>query len=83
LDPSLATPVILNDEQFHQLIAFLSDGLLDPRAKPENLRQLVPRSVPSGRPLLTFEFPDGRTATAQDEVAQGTHSTLYLPLTQK
>ena len=57
VDPILATPIILTSEQFDQLIAFVRNGLLDPRAKPDNLRRLVPRAVPSGRPVLTFEFP--------------------------
>jgi cytochrome c peroxidase len=57
VDPILATPVTLTSEQFDQLIVFVRDGLLDPRAKPDNLRRLVPRAVPSGRPVLTFEFP--------------------------
>ena len=56
LDPILATPISLTTDQFHQLVAFVRYGLLDPSARPENLRKLVPRSVPSGRPVLTFEF---------------------------
>lgn len=57
IDPLLAQPVTLSDEEFRQLIAFVRNGLLDPRAKPEHLRRLVPQAVPSGRPVLTFEFP--------------------------
>jgi cytochrome c peroxidase len=57
LDPLLATPIELTDDQIQQLIAFVENGLLDPRARPERLRHLVPQRVPSGRPLLTFEFP--------------------------
>ena len=56
LDPILATPIKLSPEEFKQLVAFVRFGLLDPRAKPESLRRLVPQSVPSGRPVLTFEF---------------------------
>jgi len=55
LDPALAQPVTLTDSQFADLIAFLRDGLLDERALPENLAQLIPTSVPSGLPLHTFE----------------------------
>lgn len=58
LDPLLAGPIHLTDEEFRQLVDFVSNGLLDSRAKPENLRKLVPKSVPSGRPVLTFEFDD-------------------------
>ena len=56
VDPILATRINLTTDQFRQLVAFVRYGLLDPRARPENLRKLVPRSVPSGRPTLTFEF---------------------------
>lgn len=38
-------------------MAFVRNGLLDPRAQPERLRRLVPRAVPSGNPVLVFEFP--------------------------
>ena len=31
------------------------NGLLDPRAKPEALRKLIPKSVPSGFPVLHFQ----------------------------
>jgi cytochrome c peroxidase len=56
VDPILATPIDLTSEQFRQLVAFVRDGLLDPRAKPGNLQKLVPKSVPSDRPMLKFEF---------------------------
>lgn len=56
LDPLVSTPIHLTDEEFRQLLDFVSNGLLDPRAKPDNLKKLVPKSVPSGRPTLTFEF---------------------------
>ena len=57
LDPALSTPIVLTESQFDQLLAFVSHGLLDPRAAPERLRRLVPHTVPSGRPMLVFEFP--------------------------
>jgi cytochrome c peroxidase len=57
VDPILATPINLTRAQVRQLIAFVRFGLLDPRAKPERLRRLVPRSVPSGRSMFMFEFP--------------------------
>jgi len=55
VDPLLARPIELTDEEFRQLVNFVRFGLLDPRAKPENLRKLIPRSVPSGFPVLSFE----------------------------
>lgn len=57
LDPLLATPVRLTSNEFDDLLAFVRDGLLDQRALPANLRSLIPSSVPSGRPLLRFQFP--------------------------
>ncbi len=56
IDPLLANPVYLSDEEFRQLLSFVRNGLLDPRARPENLRKLVPKSVPSAKPVLIFEF---------------------------
>jgi cytochrome c peroxidase len=56
LDKRLATPIVLRTSEFNDLVAFVRYGLLDPRAKPSYLRRLVPASVPSGRPMLRFEF---------------------------
>ena len=55
LDPILSTPIALTDEEFDQLVDFVRNGLLDPRARPENLRKQIPRSVPSGFPVLRFQ----------------------------
>ena len=55
VDPILATPVDLTDAEFRQLVDFVRGGLLDDRARPVNLRKLIPRSVPSGFPVLIFE----------------------------
>jgi cytochrome c peroxidase len=57
IDPVLSTPIVLTDAQFEQLLAFVRDGLLDPRARPSRLQHLVPHTVPSGHPVLVFEFP--------------------------
>lgn len=54
VDPILATPIDLTDHEFRQLVDFVRNGLLDQRAKPENLQRLIPSSVPSGLPVLTF-----------------------------
>jgi len=56
VDPILATPIALTDDELDELVAFVRDGLLDPRAAPEKLEKLVPKQLPSGRPSLTFEF---------------------------
>ncbi|MGH9908941.1 MAG: cytochrome-c peroxidase [Pyrinomonadaceae bacterium] len=55
IDPALATPVILSDDEFRQLIAFLRNGLLDPKANAHNLRKLLPARLPSGRPVHIFQ----------------------------
>ena len=60
LDPLVATPRKLGEQQLESLVAFVRDGLLDARARPERLRRLVPETLPSGRPPLTFQFPDRR-----------------------
>jgi cytochrome c peroxidase len=57
VDPILARPITLTSDQIRQLVAFVRNGLLDPRATPQRLRRLVPQSVPSGRQVLIFEFP--------------------------
>jgi cytochrome c peroxidase len=59
VDPILQSPIHLSDQQFEWLVDFVTNGLLDERARPENLRHLIPKSVPSGRPVLVFEFPNG------------------------
>jgi cytochrome c peroxidase len=65
LDPRLATPIELTPAAFDDLLAFVRDALLDPRATPEKLRKLVPRKVPSGRPVFLFEFDRARRAAAR------------------
>jgi cytochrome c peroxidase len=57
LDPLVVTPRKLSKEQLGALVAFVRNGLLDPRARPERLRHLVPETLPSGRDPLTFQFP--------------------------
>ena len=56
LDPLLRTPVALSDAEFADLVDFVRNGLLDPDARPERLRHLVPKTLPSGRTPLTFQF---------------------------
>ena len=57
LDPRLAEPMRLTDVEFRELVAFVRYGLLDQRARPEQLRRLIPRVLPSKRTPLIFEFP--------------------------
>jgi len=55
LDPILASPTFLTKREFHDLVTFVRDGLFDERVRAENLCRLVPASVPSGLPVLTFQ----------------------------
>jgi len=55
----IRNPPQLSDEEFGDLLAFVRDGLTDPRAAPQALQQLVPLRVPSGLPVHRFE-PDAR-----------------------
>lgn len=59
VDPLLATPISLSDDEFLWLVDFVRDGLLDRAINPERFRKLVPKTVPSGRPVLEFEFDHG------------------------
>jgi len=56
VDPILSTPIDLREDEFEQLVEFVRNGLLDRRAKPERLTKLIPKSVPSGFPVLTFQL---------------------------
>jgi len=55
IDPALATPITLTSDEFRQLVAFLRNGLLDPKANPHDLRKLIPAHLPSGRAVHTFQ----------------------------
>ncbi|HJQ71052.1 MAG TPA: cytochrome c peroxidase [Blastocatellia bacterium] len=55
VNPFLIQGILLNEEEFRLVVEFVRNGLLDPRAKPENLRKLIPESVPSGLPLQQFQ----------------------------
>ena len=56
LDPLVSgTDRPVDATEFADLVEFVGDGLLDKRAKKENLCRLVPDSVPSGLPVLKFQ----------------------------
>jgi cytochrome c peroxidase len=55
LDARLQVPVVLRKQQFRDLVQFVRTGLLDERVLKSNLCGLVPKRVPSGLPVLTFE----------------------------
>jgi cytochrome c peroxidase len=55
LDPLLLQNINLTTTEFTQLVDFVRYGLLDPRAQPAELNKLIPKVLPSGRPLPHFE----------------------------
>lgn len=55
IDPLLATPINLSGDEFKDLVNFVRDGLLDDGAKARDFCSLVPKSVPSGLPILRFQ----------------------------
>jgi len=79
VDPRLARPIALSNVEFRQLVDFLRHGLLDPRALPANLQALVPDHVPSGRPVLTFEFPAPCLASAISPASEGSGGEPISP----
>jgi cytochrome c peroxidase len=54
LDPLVAQPLELSSGEFRDLVQFVRTGLLDPRATPQRLLELVPRELPSGLPQPEF-----------------------------
>ncbi len=56
LDARLARPAGLSEEEVGELVEFVRVGLLDPDARPERLRRLIPAALPSGRPGFEFQF---------------------------
>jgi cytochrome c peroxidase len=55
LDSLVRKPIRLAPGEFADLVAFVSEGLLDPDATPPSLCNMVPLLVPSGLPVLVFE----------------------------
>ena len=55
IDPILAVPIHLSEDEIRNLVDFVRVGLLDRRAMPDNLRKLIPRELPSGFPVLQFQ----------------------------
>ena len=55
IDPLLRRPEELASDEFAALVAFVRNGLLDPDARPQRLRRLIPEQLPSGRAGLVFQ----------------------------
>ena len=60
LDPLLGAPLRLSEREFDDLHAFVGVGLLDRRARPQELCALVPGTLPSGLRPLDFQGCKGR-----------------------
>jgi cytochrome c peroxidase len=56
LDARLRRPPVVSDEELAALVDFVGSGLLDPGARPQSLRRLIPEKLPSGRAGLAFQF---------------------------
>ena len=55
LDRLVRDGIRLSKHEFLDLVAFVRDGLLDPRAKPQRACDAVPFVVPSGVPVSVFQ----------------------------
>jgi cytochrome c peroxidase len=55
IDPLVRDPLRLSAQEIDDLIRFVRTGLLDERMLPVHTCALVPKSLPSGAPQLTFE----------------------------
>lgn len=55
LDPLVQEPTALSKDEFLDLLAFVRDGLLDPRATRAKTCKVIPRSVPSALPVALFQ----------------------------
>jgi len=55
IDPLMQRPIRLSNGEVKDLVAFVRDGLLDPRVNTEELCKLVPPRVPSGERTLIFD----------------------------
>lgn len=66
LAPTLNRPAALSETEVRDLVAFVRDGLLDPGARPERLRGLIPEKLPSGRKPLTFQLPQAGSSHRSD-----------------
>jgi cytochrome c peroxidase len=73
VDPILATAIDLTEDELRQLTAFVRDGLLDDRAKVENLALQKPGSVPSGMKPFFYEYPSGASHPAATTNCQQCH----------
>lgn len=61
MDGRLKQPPFLTILEIEELVQFVGDGLMDPRASRKNLCGLIPERVPSGIPVLRFQgCPPGR-----------------------
>lgn len=70
VDPILATAIDLTDDELWQLTAFVRDGLLDDRARVENLVLEKPGSVPSRLKPFFYEYPSTRHPAATTNCQQ-------------
>ena len=75
VDARLLEPILLGEPEIRDLVAFVSDGLLDPRVRPEHLMKLIPDRVPSGRAVMTFQSATAGGTNAPTELAAATQAS--------
>lgn len=79
LDKLLKKGINLTSREVDDLVAFLSVGLLDPGAKPENLNKLIPKTLPSGADLPTFKSNNPKLRVVSPEKTDDERSSQKLP----
>jgi cytochrome c peroxidase len=70
VDPILATPIDLTDDELRQLTEFVRAGLLDERARVENLVLEKPGSVPSKLKPFNYQYPSTQHPAATSNCEQ-------------
>ena len=70
IDPILATPIDLTEDELRQLTIFVRFSLLDDRAKIENLVLEKPASVPSNLKPFFYEYTSSQHPAASSNCQQ-------------
>jgi cytochrome c peroxidase len=65
LDPRVRNRIKLTEEEIHDLVHFVENGLTDQRVKKSNLCDLIPSTVPSGLTAMVFEGCPRRAGTSE------------------
>jgi cytochrome c peroxidase len=70
LDPLVQDPIVLTDKEFRQLLAFVRDGLQDPKDTLADNCRRIPARLPSGMtPMQFVDCPEGLNDHGQFQAA--------------